>query len=184
MTSRREDAFVLFLDHQKEIVGRGQTVPAKQLARTAGVLARLCALHRLPVALSAVPPGGEYLPEITGALPEAQPRPRTHTTAWADEGLVQAIRASGRRHLALAGVASEIVVMRTALDARAAGFEVQVLVDACSGVSPRTEKAAFQRLAHAGAVLSSVVTFAAELAGDFSAEPGASTLGLMYEAMG
>jgi Isochorismatase family len=44
------------------------------------------------------------------------------TSAFADRGLVDALRSNGRQVLVLAGVASEIVVQRTALDALAAGL--------------------------------------------------------------
>jgi nicotinamidase-related amidase len=84
----------------------------------------------------------------------------------------------------LAGVASEIVVQRTALDALAAGYAVQVAVDACGGVDARTEDAAWRRVGAAGGVTTSVTTFAAELTGDFATELGATTLGIVYETLG
>src|SRR5262249_20819899 len=114
----------------------------------------------------------------------AKPRLRTQTTAFADAGLVEAVRSSGRRVLVLAGVASEIVVQRTALDALAAGYSVQVAVDACGGVDPRTEDAAWRRSGAGGGVTPSVTTFAAELTGDFTTEIGGATLGIVYETLG
>jgi nicotinamidase-related amidase len=85
--------------------------------------------------------------------------------------------------LVLAGVASEIVVQRTALDAIAAGYTVHVAVDACGGISARTEDAAWRRIVQAGGVTTSVTTFAAELAGDFTTELGGKTLGIMFETL-
>jgi nicotinamidase-related amidase len=117
----RENAAVLFLDLQEEIVKNSRTVKLERLQRTAGALAKLVALHKLPVFLSAVPPGGAFLDAVLAPLGAVQPRPRTQTTAFSDQGLVDALRASGRKILILAGVASEIVVQRTALDALFAG---------------------------------------------------------------
>ncbi|MET7853658.1 isochorismatase family protein [Streptomyces avermitilis] len=54
------------------------------------------------------------------------------------------------------GVTSEIVVLHTALDAITAGFEVSVLLDACGGLSPRTEQAAFRQIEAAGGQITSV----------------------------
>lgn len=179
-----ENSYVLFLDLQDQIVPNSRTLPLERLSRVSGVLAKLVALHRLPHALSAVPPGGAFLESVLAPLGRPTPRARTQTTAFADTGLVEQIAASGRRVLVLAGVASEIVVQRTALDALAAGYEVAVAVDACGGIDARTEDAAFRRVVAAGGVTSSVVTFAAELAGDFTSERGGATLGLMYEAIG
>jgi hypothetical protein len=179
-----ENAAVLFLDLQEEIVKNSRTLPLDRLLRGAGALAKLVALHELPVFLSAVPPGGAFLDIVLRPLGGAQPRMRTQTTAFSDPGLVEGLHASGRKLLILAGVASEIVVQRTALDALAAGYEVQLAVDACGGIDPRTEDAAWRRITASGGVTTSVTTFAAELAGDFRTERGSASLGILYETIG
>ncbi len=180
----RENAAVLFLDLQEEIVKNSRTLPIERLRRTAGALAKLAGLHKLPVFLSAVPPGGAFLDVVLSPLGNPEPRMRTQTTAFSDAELVAALAACGRPVLILAGVATEIVVQRTALDALAAGYEVHVAVDACGGVDARTEDAAWSRITAAGGALTSVTTFAAELAGDFTTEAGGATLGIVYETIG
>ena len=184
MIPTRENSAVLFLDLQQEIVGASRTVSLERLRRTSGVLAKLAKLHGLPALLSAVPPGGDYFAEVTGALGGAVPRMRTQTTAFADAGLVADLQASGRKVLILSGVASEIVVQRTALDALGAGYQVMAVVDACGGIDARTEDAAWRRIVASGGVTTSCVTGCAELAGDFTTELGGATLQLMYEALG
>jgi isochorismate hydrolase len=184
MIPTRGNSAVLFLDLQKEIVGASRTVSVERLRRTSGVLARLARLHGLPALLSAVPPGGEYFAEVTGVLSDAALRMRTQTTAFADASLVADLRASGRKVLILSGVASEIVVQRTALDALEAGYEVLAAVDACGGIDARTEDAAWGRIVASGGATTSCVTVCAELAGDFTTELGGATLQLMYEAIG
>lgn len=180
----RENAAVLFLDLQDEIIKNSRTLPLDRLRRTTSALAKLAALQKLPTFLSAVPPGGAFLTSVLAPLNNPQLRMRTQTTAFADGGLVDALQASGRRVLVLAGVASEIVVQRTALDALAAGYAVHVAVDACGGLDARTEDAAWQRIIAAGGVTTSATTFAAELAGDFTTELGGATLGIVYEILG
>ncbi len=179
-----DNTAILFLDLQEEIVKNSQTLPGARLKRTAGVLAKLAALHKLPCFLSAVPPGGAFLDSVLEPLGNPTPSTRTQTTAFADAGIVEGLRAGGRNILMLAGVASEIVVQRTALDALAAGYQVHIAVDACGGISPRTEEAAWRRIIAAGGVTTSVATFGAELAGDFTTETGGATLGLIYETFG
>jgi hypothetical protein len=147
----RENVTVLFLDLQEEIVKNSRTLPLERLRRGSGALAKLAALHKLPSFLSAVPPGGAFMEQVTTPL---------------------------------AGVASEIVVQRTALDALAAGYEVQVAVDACGGIDPRTEDAAWRRITAAGGTTTSVTTLAAELTGDFTTALGGATLGIVYETIG
>jgi nicotinamidase-related amidase len=179
----RDNVAVVFLDLQEEIIKNSATRESSVLENAAAALGKLAALHRLPVFLSAVPPGGTYLNVLTRGVPNP-PRMRTETSAFADAGLVEALKASGRKLLVLSGVASEIVVQRTALDAIAAGYAVHVAVDACGGVSPRTEEAAWRRIVAAGGVTSSAVTLAAELAGDFTTDLGRATLAIMYGLLG
>jgi hypothetical protein len=116
------DVAVVFLDLQTEIVKSNHT--CESLEAHAGALAKLAALHRLPAIASSVPPGGAYLATVVGALPSIAPIERVFTSAFADVATVDAIAATGRRTLVLAGVASEVVVQRTALDALAAGYTV------------------------------------------------------------
>lgn len=180
----RDTVAVLFLDLQVDIVPNSRTRTRAQLECAAGGVAQLAALHGLPAFLSAVPPGGAFLEAVTAHLPGAEPRMRLETSAFADAGLVADLAASGRSVLVLAGVASEIVVQRTALDALAAGYAVHVLVDACGGVDARTEDAAWRRIIAAGGVTSSAITLAAELTGDFTSAEGGATLGIMYGLIG
>ncbi len=175
---------VLFLDLQDEILKNARTQPAERVVRAAGVLAKLAAQRGLPAFLSAVGVGGRFNTAVTEPLGAPEPYLRTETSAFADAALVAALAASGRKVLVLAGVASEIVVQRTALHALEAGYAVQVAVDACSGADPRTEDAAWRRLVAAGAETTSAVTLCADMAGDFTSAAGGATLGLMYEALG
>ena len=180
----KDNSAILFLDLQEEIVKNSRTRTLQQLDLAASGLAKLAALHAIPAFLSAVPPGGTFFASVTSVLPGNMPRIRTQTTAFADAGLVDELKASGRKAVILAGVASEIVVQRTALDALAAGYDTFVAVDACGGVDSRTEDAAWRRIVAAGGATTSAITFAAETAGDFTTELGGATLGILYGMLG
>jgi nicotinamidase-related amidase len=184
LTPTTDNAAILFLDLQEEIVKNSRTRTIPQIELAASGLAMLARLHKIPVFLSAVPPGGAFLDSVTAAIPGQAPRMRTQTSAFAEEELVEALTATGRKALILAGVASEIVVQRTALDAIAAGYSAFVAVDACGGIDPRTEDAAFRRITAAGGATTSAITFAAEMAGDFTTELGGATLGVIYAMLG
>jgi nicotinamidase-related amidase len=63
-------------------------------------------------------------------------------------------------------------VLRAVLDARAQGYEVLVPVDACGGMSQRTEGAALRQIEAAGAITTSVVSIATKLVPDFTTDLG------------
>ena len=83
-----------------------------------------------------------------------------------------AIAVPGRQHLVIAGFATEAVVLHAVKGAIAAGYQVYVPVDACGGMSSRTEDAVFRQIEAAGGVTTSVVTLVTALAPDFSTDLG------------
>lgn len=175
---------VLFLDVQEKIFGMSRTVTAEVLTRNTSVLAELAALHRMPAFLSAVPSGGDYVAGVRAAFDALPVRNRNTTTAFGDQALRSDLEATGRKTVLLCGAASEIVVQHTALDALAAGYAVQVAVDACGGLDARSEEAVWRRLVAAGAVTTSVIAVAGELTGDSTTDIGKQTRALMFKAAG
>ncbi|GHH79815.1 hydrolase [Kitasatospora indigofera] len=161
-------------DLQDGIVGLAATNPAVTLRRSARILADMARLLDIPVTLSAAPrPGGPaVIAELTEALPDAPVFVRSGPCAWDDEGVRQAITAHGRPDLVLCGVLTEVVVLHTALAAIEGGFTVQVLVDACGGISARTEEAALRQIEAAGGRVTSVAGFIADLVRDFTTPTG------------
>ena len=80
--------------------------------------------------------------------------------------------------LFLAGVAMEGAILHTALAARRQGLGVSVALDACSGLSRRTEDAAIRQMEAAGVVTTSVASLATGWLG--SATP-ASAIAVLNE---
>lgn len=94
---------------------------------------------------------------------------------WRSPKDIEAFRSKpeiGKKTLLIAGVATEIIVQHSALSGAAHGYHVEVVVDACGGLSPRTEDAALRRLTQAGVVTTSVASIAGQLAGDFTQPKG------------
>jgi nicotinamidase-related amidase len=63
-------------------------------------------------------------------------------------------------------------VLHAALDAVREGYKVLVAIDACGGMSARTETAAIEQARTAGALITSVVSIATALSPDFTTEKG------------
>ncbi|MFE9775764.1 isochorismatase family protein [Streptomyces sp. NPDC005931] len=83
-----------------------------------------------------------------------------------DEGFARAVRDTGRRKLAIAGVSTEGCVLQTVLGALREDYEVYVVVDASASVTVETHAVAVQRMVQAGAV--PVTWFS--LAGEFQVD--------------
>ncbi|MGV9245322.1 isochorismatase family protein [Streptomyces sp. NPDC003710] len=170
-----------FADLQEGIVELSGTTPPAAIRQSIGFLTHLAQLLDTPVTVSAAPrPGGTaVIKEVSLATEPVFVR--SGPCAWDDAAIRQAITAQRRKNLAICGVTSEIVVLHTALDAIAAGFDVSVLLDACGGLSPRTEEAAFRQIEAAGGRITSVVSFATDLARNFTTPMGREVIVALHD---
>jgi len=180
-------AVVLFADLQEGIIERAATIELARLRRAVAALARLAHLFEMPPVVTTAPSQAgapRVTPEIQAALGDLPHHLRTTTDAFLHAPTREAILKTGRRTLLVAGVATEVIVQHSALSAAAQGFAVHVVIDACGGLSPRTEDAALSRLIQAGVVTTSIASLAGQLAGDFTSAKGAQALGVLYEMAG
>lgn len=180
------DAVIILADLQAGIVERARTVNREELSSGIAALAQLASIFDMPVIVTAVAgeDGGPavLIPEIETALGSVRPMLRTTTSIFDNAAIVSAIRATRRRLLVIAGVATEVVVQRASLAAVREGFEVQVVLDACGGINARSEQASMYRLVQAGVVLTSVPSLAGELAADFTQPKAQQALGVLMRA--
>jgi len=180
-----KEAMVLFADLQIGIVELSQTNPVDRLKKGVRALARLAKLLDIPAVVSGV--RGEdgnpskMIPQIAEGLGDVPTHYRTTCDSFLNDEIFSAIKATGRETLLISGVATELAVQLPALTASDQGFKVFVVLDACGGMSERTERAALQRMAKAGATTVSVMTLAGELAGDFREAKAQQAIGILYE---
>jgi nicotinamidase-related amidase len=179
------DAVVLFADLQAGIVELTQTNPIGRLTAAVSALAKLAKLFEMPVVVTGVQgqdgSPAKIVPEIAQALGELPTHHRTTCDSFLNPEILAAIEATGRKTLLISGVATELAVQLPALTACDLGYKVFVVLDACGGMSERTEQAALLRVAKAGATTVSVMTLAGEIAGDFREPRAQQAIGILYE---
>ncbi|HLH96334.1 MAG TPA: isochorismatase family protein [Xanthobacteraceae bacterium] len=175
---------ILFADLQAGIIERSVTNDVSHLRRAVSALAKLAQLFDIPAIITTAPAADgapKVTPEIAAALGELPQHTRTTTDAFLHPTTRDSILKTGRNTLLIAGVATEIVVQHSALSGVAQGLNVQIVLDACGGLSSRTEDAALRRLVQAGVVTTSVPSVAGQLAGEFTQPKGGQAIGILYE---
>jgi hypothetical protein len=186
--SLAEDALLLLADLQGGIADLPLTVPGPQLGRGVAALLKLAAIFEIPKLITVVPGADGQVSPLTPGLEAARGDApllvRTTPNAMNDAEIRHAIETSGRKLILISGVATEVAVQLPALTLAAEGYQVHVIVDACGGVSPRTEDAALRRLAQAGVQTTSLPTLIGELAGDFRESKGQQAIGVLFELAG
>jgi nicotinamidase-related amidase len=184
--SLAEDALVLFADLQSGIVERARTIDRESLGRGVAALAELARIFELPVIVTTVPgPDGgaaAVIPELQAGVPGLAPLQRVTTDSFDNPAVRAAIEATGRKTILISGVATEVAVQRPSLRAISEGYAVQVILDACGGIGPRSEEASLRRLVAAGVVLSSIPSLAGELAADFTQPKAQQAVAVLMNA--
>ena len=180
-----QDTIILFADLQAGIVELTQTNPLARLRTGVRALAKLAKLFDIPAIVSGVrgEDGGpaNMLSEITDGLGTLPTHHRTTCDSFLNKEIVSAIKTTRRKTLLISGVATELAVQLPALTASDQGYRVYVVLDACGGMSERTEQAALLRMSKAGATTVSVMTLAGELAGDLREPKAQQAVGIVYE---
>lgn len=117
-------------------------------------------------------PSGPLYPQLLEVLGDHPVIERGgNFNSFLDENFARAVRKTGRRKLAIAGVSTEGCVLQTVLGALREDYEVHLVVDASASVTAETHATAVQRMVQAGAV--PVTWFS--LAGEFTVDHRSAT---------
>jgi len=98
---------------------------------------------------------------------------RSSVNAWDEPRFVEAVRATKRNHLIIAGLSFEVCASFPAISAKDAGYEPVVALDACGTFSHDKREAGIARLGTLGIEVSDYATLMFEALGD-NADPKAN----------
>lgn len=167
----KDDAAVLLVDHQTGLLSLVRDIDPDKFKNNVLALADLAEYFDLPTVLTTSfedGPNGPLVPELKEMFPDAPfiPRPG-QINAWDNEDFVEAIKATGKKQLIIAGVVTEVCVAFPALSAIEEGFDVFVVSDASGTFNQMTRNAAWSRMADAGVQMMSWFGVACELHRDW-----------------
>lgn len=167
----KNDAAVLLVDHQTGLLSLVRDIDPDKFKNNVLALADIATYFKLPTILTTSfesGPNGPLVPELKRQFPDAPYIARPgNINAWDNEDFVQAVKATGRKQLIIAGVVTEVCVAFPALSAIEEGFDVFVITDASGTFNEITRDAAWNRMAQAGVQLMSWFGAAAELHRDW-----------------
>ncbi|HEV7228885.1 hydrolase [Brevundimonas sp.] len=168
---RIEDSLLCLIDHQPWVAFPIRSIAPDSLTNNVLGLAKAATALGVPTLLTTInAEGGPLQDPLFGGLsrvfPDQTPIDRTNTNAWSDPRFVDAVKATGRRKLVMAGLWTEVCLTQTALSAMRDGYEVHFVADASGGLSPEAHERACQRLIQAGATPTTWFAVVAEWAPD------------------
>jgi len=99
---------------------------------------------------------GPTIPEVADLLEGQHPAAKVCFSACGQPEFMEQLRACGRKLLLLAGIETHICVYQTARDLLAQGYHVEVVADAVSSRTPENRQIGLDKMARAGAEITSV----------------------------
>jgi nicotinamidase-related amidase len=180
-----EDCALLLIDYQNEMfeVIRSET-DAELVELHVRLLAKTAKAFNVPIILSTVGVGfgfnGPTLPSVLAEIDGIDPIDRSSMNAFEDKPFRDAVEATGRRRLIIAGLHTEICLTFASVEALKAGYDVMYVTDAVGGRSQAAHRAAIDRLAHAGAIPTTALAVTTELFRDWASPLRGPALDVIY----
>ena len=151
-----ENSALVLIDFQPGLIDDTKSVSREILINNVVALAKTGALFRLPVVLSTVGVSAGYqedtIAELKSVLPGIPTIDRSKVNAWEEPAFREAVVATGRQKLIMAGLWTEVCLVFPALDLLNEGYQVYAVSDASGGTSADAHERGMQRIIQAGAV--------------------------------
>ncbi|MGX9938235.1 hydrolase [Advenella kashmirensis] len=167
---RPEDSVLVLIDHQPyQLANLNSHEPHMVINNTTG-LAKAAKAFGVPTILTSViaDRGGLLFPQITDVFPGQEVIDRTFVNTWEDKKVVDAVKATGRKQLIIAGLWTEVCVAMPAIQAAGEGWDVTVVTDASGGSSVEAHQVAIQRMIAAGVNMITWLAVASEWQRDWA----------------
>ncbi|MFJ9583225.1 hydrolase [Streptomyces acidicola] len=167
-----EESVVVLIDHQPfQFANLNSHEPTVIVNNSVG-LAKAAKAFDVPTILTTVleERGGYLIKGLQDVFPEQKPINRTFVNTWQDERVVDAVKATGRKKLIIAGLWTEVCVAMPAIQAAGEGFEVFVVTDASGGASKEAHDMAVRRMVQAGVVPITWLAVTSEWQRDYARE--------------
>lgn len=167
---RPEDSVVVLIDHQPFQLTNLNSHDPQMVVNNATALAKAARAFGVPTILTSViaERGGLIFPQITDVFPDQEVIDRTFINTWEDKTVVDAVKATGRKQLIIAGLWTEVCVAMPVIQALGEGWDVTVVTDASGAVSVEAHEVAIQRMIRAGANMMTWLAVAAEWQRDWA----------------
>jgi nicotinamidase-related amidase len=166
-----QNSAIALIDYQPAMYQGVQSHDRLVTFNNVQVLAKAAKLFGIPTVISTVASdsfSGPFMPEIIQLFPDHKVIDRTSMNSWLDANFREAVRATKRKKLVVAGLWTEACVLFPTLDLLNEGFQVYVPADACGDLSPEAHNRSMERMTQAGAIPITSMQYVFELQQDWA----------------
>lgn len=169
-----ENCALVLIDYQPEQYRTVTSSSVDEINLNVIALCKLAQAYDIPVIVSTV--GVDMgvntgtAAEIMAELPGVKEIDRSGVNAWEDEEFRNAVAATGRKNIVMAGLWTEVCLTFPTIDMQAEGYHVYPVADAVGGISPVAHDRAIERMQAAGATPITAIQFGSELMRNWARE--------------
>jgi nicotinamidase-related amidase len=166
-----DNCAVVFIDHQPQMTFGVANIDRQLLVNNVVMLAKGAKEYNVPVILTAVETesfSGYIWPDLMDVFPGQQPVERSSMNSWDDLKFRDAVKATGKKNIIIAGLWTEVCVAWPTLNMLNEGYNIYIVEDACGATSAAAHDAAMRRVVQAGAVPMTTVATVLEFQRDWA----------------
>src|SRR5512147_1140963 len=155
-----QDSAIVFIDHQPQMLFGVASMDRATLINNVTLLGKVAKEFNVPAILTAVETesfSGYIWPQLMDVFPGKQPIERTSMNSWDSPKFQEAVKATNKKNIIIAGLWTEVCVTWPALNMLAEGYNIYIVEDACGATSQAAHEAAIRRCVQAGAVSMTVI---------------------------
>ena len=147
---------IIFIDHQPQMAFGVQSIDRQVLKNNTVALAKAAKVFNIPTIITTVETesfSGNTYPELLDVFPTHDILERTSMNSWDDQKVRDALKATGKKKVVVAGLWTEVCNNSFSLCAIAEGdYEIYMVADASGGTSKEAHDFAMQRMIQAGVI--------------------------------
>jgi nicotinamidase-related amidase len=161
---------LILIDHEGQMAFSVESISKIELRNNVGTLSYFARAFDIPLILTTIGErmfAGPLFPEIREFHPDAKSYDRTSQNAWEDRAAREAIIATDKKKLVMAGLWTDVCLAFPAISALNAGYDVYFVADASGANSVAAHELAVQRMIQAGAKPLGTTAYISEIVRDW-----------------
>jgi len=162
---------LVLIDHESQMGFAVKNISIEELRSNTAIVAGASKIFNIPTVVTTVAEksfSGPVFPEVSEFYPVGSYIDRTTMNTWEDVNAYKSILGKNKKRLVLAGLWTSVCIVGPALSAKAEGYDVYVITDACGDVSKEAHEMAINRMLQAGIKTMTSIQYLLELQRDWA----------------
>ena len=142
---------LVLIDHESQMAFPVKNIGIDELRNNVAIIASGSKIFNIPTVVTTVAEksfSGPVFPELLEIYPQATSGyiDRTTMNAWEDVNAYKAITGKAKKKIVFAGLWTSVCIVGPALSAKADGYDVYIITDACGDVSKEAHDRSIERM--------------------------------------